>query len=827
MKYIKIILKNYKRLALNNITHLEYTPDKKLQVLLGTNGCGKSSLIRELSFIPSVSNDFNLPGLKHVEGYYNNNHYILTCTMDETGNKYEFKKNGEELNPGRTITTCKELIKRELGVTLEIHELLIGELSFTQMSTNDRRYWISKLSTSDFTYANSYYKRLTTLLRDKQGGLKLNQTRLVQETNKLLTTELSEKIKEEINSHKKLLNYLLSIKKPIENDKKTLALEAKEQLLTINKLNSDIIKNSKDFLNREGFTSIEAMNNSLVEVKNKLYLLNNKKEKLCEQINENESAGRFADIKNDDLDIDVNISNLKDEILKIKGRIIHNIEFNNYFKASNDFNSIYENLTEVVVSLQPTFNTEFSKDKLIIKYSQRKECISEIDALEDKVLKLKTIDKKLEFQKNHDKIECPNCNHGWIVNYSVKKHEDLKKEINDLDSVLNDKKLLLKQINEFCELADAHISSIRVYMNICKSWVSLKPVWDFISNESIITHRPKEFLQILGVIKNDLELSSSCEILEDKLNELIKLKNFLLDQKETNINNLISKLNYDRNELENVSEEIKKLQKLEIKFNNYIISYKKTDEYVNNLSSILNRRSKITDEYIDILKTETLNSIINLINLELSKKESLLLKEDNQKAVIEDIEKQITTLKSETEVLKIAVKSLSPSEGLIAKNVVGFINHLIQQMNSFIKKIWAYPLTIDNIIINDDLELDYKFSFKVNNGVNYISDISKGSSSIKEIIDFAFKVVAMQYLGLKDFPLYLDEFGSKFDSKHRSAATHTVNELINLNNFSQVYMISHHLNSFGSILHCDINVLDGNNISLPSNTTFNSNLILI
>ena len=49
MKILKLILKNYNRLFLNNIKTLELAPSKKINLILGTNGSGKSSLIQETS----------------------------------------------------------------------------------------------------------------------------------------------------------------------------------------------------------------------------------------------------------------------------------------------------------------------------------------------------------------------------------------------------------------------------------------------------------------------------------------------------------------------------------------------------------------------------------------------------------------------------------------------------------------------------------------------------------------------------------------------------------------------------------------------------------
>ena len=45
MKIIKLILRDYNLLFLNNIKEIIFTPTKKTNLILGTNGSGKSSLL--------------------------------------------------------------------------------------------------------------------------------------------------------------------------------------------------------------------------------------------------------------------------------------------------------------------------------------------------------------------------------------------------------------------------------------------------------------------------------------------------------------------------------------------------------------------------------------------------------------------------------------------------------------------------------------------------------------------------------------------------------------------------------------------------------------
>ena len=173
-------------------------------------------------------------------------------------------------------------------------------------------------------------------------------------------------------------------------------------------------------------------------------------------------------------------------------------------------------------------------------------------------------------------------------------------------------------------------------------------------------------------------------------------------------------------------------------------------------------------------------------------------------------------------IYKDILKALSPSEGLIAKSMNSFINKFINDMNYVINTIWSYPMELSTSDIEEDtLDLNYKFKVIVNND-EVIEDISKLSSSMQEIVNLAFKIVLCRYLNLREVPLYLDEFGSTFDSKHRNRAYQVVDKILS-SDFKQIFMICHYESLYGSLQNTDFNVLNQDNIELNENIEKNKN----
>ena len=160
MKIISLTLIGYRNFKLRQIHHFHYRPTLKTQLILGTNGSGKSSILKELSPLPAHHSDFEKEGRKEIEISHNGKHYLLQSLFGQEGNRYPFIIDGENLNPGFTVTVYKELVKEHFNYTPEVHSLLIGSIRFPTMSINDRRNWFMKISDTDYTYALKYYQKL-------------------------------------------------------------------------------------------------------------------------------------------------------------------------------------------------------------------------------------------------------------------------------------------------------------------------------------------------------------------------------------------------------------------------------------------------------------------------------------------------------------------------------------------------------------------------------------------------------------------------------------------------------------------------------------------
>ena len=192
---------------------------------------------------------------------------------------------------------------------------------------------------------------------------------------------------------------------------------------------------------------------------------------------------------------------------------------------------------------------------------------------------------------------------------------------------------------------------------------------------------------------------------------------------------------------------------------------------------------------------------------------------------LEKDKKSLDSYKQHEKVLNLMVKELSPTEGLIAMSINSFLNVFVQEMNDVLDKIWSFPLELLPCEVSEENDLDYKFRVRINDD-EIIEDVSKLSSSCKEVIDLAFRIVFAKYMHLDEIPLYLDEFGSSFDPKNMSNAYYVIETLANID-YPQIFIISHFEHVYGSLKNADFNILDSNNIGVETLQNKKSNCLNI
>lgn len=827
MKFNYIHLKGFRRLSLNSIDSIYITFQNLIVLILGTNGSGKSSLLSQLTPLPGAPSDYKKDGFKIVELVHKGSTYLLKNFFSSTGNKYHFIKDGEEVNPGGvTITVFKELVRKEFGLTQDIHNLMTGQTNFHSLTVNERRNWFTRISDADYTYALSYYNRLREQLRDIQGGIKLQQSRLVQESEKLLKPEREQELKNEIAELQTLLSRMLDVKKPLTATKSEALEVIRKGDESLRIQAQRIVGSRSDFLNLERYLSIEDIDLDIINTQSQLQTCHAATQLIFEQLDEKQKT--LETLKNSNIesfkDIDQQIDNLTaaiDQELKK----IHTADRPIPEIVIPAIDSVDSELTELLSSLTEFQKYGFDRNSHRTLSDRKVNYENLIRGLENNVQALEVRKKEMDHLKEHGAIECPQCQHKWIRGFSQKEYDEILENLPKYKNIIDTNRVQKAAIDKEFEECTRYFEILRNFVQITKSSPALSLFWEMVSLKDYLFNQPRAILTALKDYRDDMTHLLTVKRLETELKSVIELKKLAANAQETSLKTLeqdFEKLNrslFQENQTHSYLKQ--KLSKLN--------TYRKVSLFTVEQSAALEKqlefRAHQVNAVVDILRTEYVNECIHLVKMELNTREQMVSKVDIQKALVNDIEKQIKELGEKEELFKIAVRELSPTEGLIAKGMTGFINHFVQQMNSFIKKIWLYPLELVPIVPceEDGIDLDYKFSVKINDDIE-IADVALASSAMKEVIDLAFRVVSMPYLGLAEAPLYLDEFSRAFDSEHRRNAFYAITNLMTSSNFSQIFLISHYENTYGSLKNSDVIVLCPANVGLPKDLAYNQNV---
>lgn len=821
MRLNEIELVGYKPFLLNNIRNFTLTPNSIYQIILGTNGSGKSSLLKELNPLPASSSDFIKTGYKKTTWTHNGVDYILTSTF-KNGNKHSFKRirDGveEELNEGGTGVVQKDLIKYYFGVTSEIFDLLTDKIKFTTMSPSKRREWLTSICDTDFSYALSVFNKLKSLGRDTQGAFKHVANRITKETTELERIGDLNEIVELANLIREELNILLQNK-----EHNTLEIEYLENRL--NALLEDIRMKSITLIK----TSLNIVNNRF-----------SSKEELKREINNQESFLKSQEALSSHFSNDLNelqeleetlsktgfggIESIKQRLIEVN-TILTSKDQNFTFKETPDAIDVY-NMSEEVLPILSTLLNEmfenedgyFNKSKLSEVKDKFIECKKEIERIGNGVSHLEN---KIENFTNQTKSECPECNHKWIPGFTEETKQHILSQIEKGKERIKELEIQKAKLEDYVTKAEEYDSQIQRFKYLVKNYPRLRNLWDSLLENKYTFVKPKTVIPLLGQWLTEVNVWVELQKLRKEKDDLTHA--IEASTKLEGSQNLTSRMSKLKQQLEETTNNIVSVKKQLFTLNEHLSLVNKIESQYDDICNIANEIIQVRKNYLNSVRNKLIDGLTYKHQNRLAEIQRKCTEKETLVGIIKALEEQKKSLEQDQDVYKTLVTTLSPTEGLIAEQLTGFIKTFTEHINSIIEKVWTYDLKVKPCGLESG-ELDYKFPLQVKNEEDNVSDISNGSTGQCDIIDFSFKLIVMSYLKLTDFPLYLDELGASFDEQHRVNVMTFIKELMETGQFNQVFLISHYASSHGVFQQVETIVMDPTNIVVPN--VYNSHVIM-
>jgi energy-coupling factor transporter ATP-binding protein EcfA2 len=839
MKINYLEVSGYKRFMLNNIKSFTITPKEMYQLIIGTNGSGKSSLIKELTPLPADASNYSKGGYKTISVTHHGVNYFL----HSSGSKHSFlnENTNEELNPGHTITVQKELVKQIFGITPDSHNLMIGAETFHDMSPTRRREWFSKLSPFNYDYAFKVYNKLKETHRDISGTLKRSKARLVTESAKLINAEEESKLRKDVELTVKELNLLIEQSAPVERPLAHIREDLDDSMGKLTALSNKLIrmrltssygthpygvnetkKEERDEwyqVIKPGFTSIEEIDEVIDKTRHEITA----KETLINTVSDEhnkllETASILTRTGNEGVSvIQGKINNANNDKIDILFKRKLCLEVTDPENALKALSSIHDDLTNILSTIKENADRRYSQVKMeeanrlqFVLRDTKRTLVSQLERL--------IVNKEhMEAHKTTSKVECPKCNHSWALNYSEERYQEILSLVAKKEQEVKDVEIKIKEVDDKIVELDNYSILFKEYVRYTKNWPLLNSLWDYLATNELISTAPIKALNTTNIFLHDLEFDVLAIAKDKELRELRELLKSAEAVGDANLNDCQDKIVKCETVLSQLTTE---LMQLKTSLNKHI-SYKNqlTEAFSIHaeIDSLMKNSRLLNDSLIENIRRNILNHCVRQLQTSLAIKQEALTAALMQNNLIADLQKQIDILTIEEEASKLLVKELSPTDGLIAEGLMGFVNTFVNQMNLVIRKIWSYPLKVLNCKVEDEssFQLDYKFPLMVSRSDNVVDDVKEGSTGMREIVNLAFKVVAMKYLGLADSILVLDEFASSFDKEHRVSAMNAIKTIMDQNSFTQLFMVSHYSEAYSAFTNAEVCVLCPKNVVTP------------
>lgn len=821
----EIEIKDNTRLMIRGTSFLNIKFTEIHQLILGTNGCGKSTIIQELSPLPPVGSDYLKNGYKKIVIEHMGKSYTLTSRFTVQAGKHSFIDNvtGEELNEGGTQSVQRTLVQEIFSYDQALHDVLTDQNKFTNMSPLMRRDWLTRISGTNLDFAINLFNKLKRLGRDEDAVVKHLTSRLNKESDDMPSADdlkalqsrfdnLDGRIKE-FYKHRVTTDVLPPFRMfEIVQHSITGSINLAQDILRIDTDHRDNSVKSLD--------ELQSMRSHLHS------------QMLSDRERIEELYKEHTDISN--LLSETQGINNEEQLQKLKDRLVEcNVEIEEHKKQTSlikecdnaiEVNGRAIGISDQLIHIATEFidNTEgyFTKDKRVLAENK-------IDALNQAITNHSRQVRQIEHNIDHitrtDTTVCPKCNHNFKAGVSEKDLPVFEKALSDLGVQIDDlqkaKDIQIQYLDEYTRYRNNYI----LYMDVLNRNRDLKFLEDFIRPINLLKDSPTLITNMMTACLRDLDRLASIQRLMPEV--------YRLEAAIDKVNSVRSNGNYTQERLikiedmvvvlkSRMTENDTKITKLNQQHDTYRSISKMYKELIERLDFL---NGAMSDSYTSN-KKDAIERMITKVNTDLAHVNMELNQAKNRQNIVDDVARQrdITIAKSNN--FKVLINEINPTSGLIADYFKQFIDQFVEQMNIIINKVWEHNFELLPCEV-DSNGISYKFPLRINDKPYGPPDGSKGSNSQISIVNFAFKIVVMVYLGLDDYPLYLDELAPDLDEKHRINIIAFVRDFVESKRCSQMFMVSHYATGYGAFTNAEILVLDEDNlIDIPQD--YNHHAIL-
>ena len=822
MRITRLELREYNRLSLNNITRFVYTPESDYQLILGTNGSGKSSVLYELSPLPAHSSNYGKEGLKDLTIEHRGSVYRLISDM-KTG-KHSFTVDGDEdLNKGGTQSNQMALVEQHFnGYNRDLHDILTDEETFTSMDTNNRRKWITALSTQNYGFALALHKRLASAARDHVGAVKHLNNRLAENQNNLKQLGSVDGLEERALQLREELNALLLAQSADTQSVQETENALRELLQRIGTMAKSVVDRIHQirYSGPTPLTSIEDVEtfNALAQqdVVEKRVLT----DRMAAEYNELETA--IHGFRTSD---GITPENIENHLLELRDRIaeLRQLQDGHFGELADaeliaiDNQNALPQLGALFLQLPDNQDRRFSRQTIDEKRKEHSVVLERYSHLDGRLL---AANRRINAIEAAVETTCPSCTFMWREGVEPGELELLigtrTQMAQQMETILAQR----KQLETFLDEAQEVGALYNEFRALTSSYPRLRPLWSHIASQQLNLINPPSQVGVFNRWSQAVSKARELQALERREVQLSQLAEQWADA--GGVSHLGQRMAAIARSIETETVELNAKRAIASRASDYLGSIRNLENLVGQLGMLSDQIERRHSNVIDAYRDRAIESVKYGHHNELASIQRRLTEHNTLQGVVSDLARDVESTEKNRDVLLLLAKALSPTDGLIAEQLTGFINCLTAQMNSILATIWTYDLIIHGCGLENG-GLDYKFPLS-SRGDKPRPDVVKGSKAQKQVINLSFKLTVMLYLGMEDYPLFLDEPGEGFDEQHRTNLMSFVKQLMDGRHHSQMFMVSHYASTHGSFTQAETVVLDDSNIAVAGK--YNENVVL-
>ena len=769
-----------------------------------------------------------------------------------------------ELNPSGNITSCKDLISSILefdpGFAI-LSQISSEDRGLVERKPTERKKIISYIVNSLDTY-NSIYKTISKkhlTIKNLITNLS-NKIDMIGDEAKLTATlnSLIQQISEDEERKKKLIETLATLK--IKKNEILLLLEENKYDDIVKELkNLDIIinnhnKNINNTLSQYQIPDITQLKLFLENITKEITILETEINHLTlenEQIlREREDEFKRLQDKNitlDSIKSDINLDNIKSTLDELHHKV-------DYYKAifdkmgvlniniitKDEYDSAMESLNNLM-KMVDAIRYNYSYDDLYYYINNRSEANKllsreseiklTIDSLEESLSKLNkeyaiaTTKREIASELINRPKDCKIDTCIYIAaavkadrEYPESKYREIESIIDDTNNrLLSDKKTLekiltLKGISYDIDLIEKELSSSWKFLrkfpirkdfkesflsrvldndpfNDIDSLYKYVDCGNMLEEYKITLENIKTYEKEYEVYKSKEDVINSIiddiNVLNKKLSEIDNNKSMIESRKKSYQDRLI--------ELNNTSDKLRRL------FEKYELDFM---PLVNKKNDLLEIKSKLDSSVETLNELETdlseINELLNSINSEIKnvtdKKEIIT----HSLLMLEEYKKEYNEYKRDAEVIEKIRYYSSPITGIQNVFLNVFMSKILQTANKLLSYLFNGRFILSNFIIN---ETEFKIPCIGTEGMMH-DDISNMSTAEKSMLSMIISFALLNQSSTKYNVITLDEIDGALDSNNRSNFIIVLDQIMQLLQVQQVFIISH--NSELDYSFCDV-----------------------